>query len=97
MYVSITLTLFKSFLRVLLPGGATYFNQSHGYADAGHYIYEIAKEINDNGTYFPVWGTCLGFELLVYLTANLTEVRTYCSSSSQALPLEFKEGTFLRC
>ncbi|XP_023297410.2 gamma-glutamyl hydrolase [Lucilia cuprina] len=76
---------------VLLPGGATYFNQSHGYADAGRYIYEIAKEINDNGTYFPVWGTCLGFELLVYLSANSSEPRTYCSSSSQALPLEFKE------
>ncbi|XP_065360981.1 gamma-glutamyl hydrolase A [Calliphora vicina] len=77
---------------VLLPGGATYFNQSHGYADAGHHIYEIAQEINDNGTYFPVWGTCLGFELLVYLSANSTEPRTYCSSSAQALPLEFKEN-----
>ncbi|KAI8120162.1 Gamma-glutamyl hydrolase [Lucilia cuprina] len=81
----------KTFCSVLLPGGATYFNQSHGYADAGRYIYEIAKEINDNGTYFPVWGTCLGFELLVYLSANSSEPRTYCSSSSQALPLEFKE------
>ncbi|KAM7357640.1 gamma-glutamyl hydrolase isoform 2-T4 [Cochliomyia hominivorax] len=77
---------------VLLPGGATYFNQSHGYADAGRHIYELAQELNDNGTYFPVWGTCLGFELLVYLSANSTEPRTYCSSSSQALPLEFKEN-----
>lgn len=49
-------------------------------------------EINDNGTYFPVWGTCLGFELLVYLSANSSEPRTYCSSSAQALPLEFTEG-----
>ncbi|XP_061402619.1 gamma-glutamyl hydrolase [Musca vetustissima] len=76
---------------VLLPGGATYFNQSNGYADAGRHIYEIAMEINDNGTYFPVWGTCLGYELLVYLSANGTEPRTYCSSSAQPLPLEFKE------
>lgn len=26
-----------------------------------------AKEINDRGTCFPVWGTCLGFELLLLL------------------------------
>lgn len=84
-----------SIFSVLLPGGATYFNQSHGYADAGRHIYELAKEINDNGTYFPVWGTCLGFELLVYLSANSTEPRTYCSSSSQALPLNFTDGNLL--
>ncbi|TMW42006.1 hypothetical protein DOY81_012914, partial [Sarcophaga bullata] len=77
---------------VLLPGGATYFNQSHGYADAGRHIYELAIEMNNNGTYFPIWGTCLGFELLVYLSANSTEPRTYCSSSSQALPLNFTQG-----
>ncbi|XP_013099711.2 gamma-glutamyl hydrolase [Stomoxys calcitrans] len=76
---------------VLLPGGATYFNQSDGYADAGHHIYDIAMKINEAGTYFPVWGTCLGFELMVYLAANGTEPRTYCSSSAQALPLEFVE------
>lgn len=88
------LILIKIFCSVLLPGGATYFNQSHGYADAGRHIYEIAMEVNNNGTYFPIWGTCLGFELLVYLSANSTEPRTYCSSSSQALPLEFKDSKF---
>lgn len=76
---------------VLLPGGATFFNQTHGYADAGKHIYEIAKDMNDRGIYFPVWGTCLGFELLVVLTANGTDPRTSCSSKNQALPLEFKD------
>ncbi|XP_063698972.1 gamma-glutamyl hydrolase-like [Culicoides brevitarsis] len=75
---------------ILFPGGATWFNQSNGYADAGMFIYNIAKELNDNGTYFPIWGTCLGFELLTYLDSNATEHRDDCSSHNQALHLDFK-------
>uniref|UniRef100_A0A336MIE1 folate gamma-glutamyl hydrolase n=1 Tax=Culicoides sonorensis TaxID=179676 RepID=A0A336MIE1_CULSO len=75
---------------VLFPGGATWFNQSNGYADAGQFIYEIAKEMNDNGTYFPIWGTCLGFELLTYVDAKGNEHRDDCSSQNQALHLDFK-------
>ncbi|XP_026481381.1 gamma-glutamyl hydrolase-like [Ctenocephalides felis] len=76
---------------VLFPGGATWFNQSDGYADAGRHIFDIAKEMNDNGQYMPLWGTCLGFELLLYLDSN-GENRAHCSSSKQPLPLEFKQG-----
>jgi gamma-glutamyl hydrolase len=76
--------------RVLLPGGATWFNQSNGYADAGRHIYDIASEMNERGEYFPLWGTCLGFELLTYLSADGNEHRAHCSSTNQALPLEFK-------
>lgn len=75
---------------ILFPGGATWFNQSNGYADAGMFIYNNAKELNDNGTYFPLWGTCLGFELLTYLDSNATEHRDDCSSHNQALHLDFK-------
>lgn len=75
---------------MLLPGGATWFNQSNGYADAGRHIYDVALELNERGEYFPVWGTCLGFELLTYLAANGNEHRAHCDSSNQALPLVFK-------
>lgn len=81
--------------RVLLPGGATYFNQSNGYYDAGRIIYEIAIDMNRNGVYFPIWGTCLGMELLVYLSANSNEPRTYCSSYGQSLPLEFVKSIII--
>lgn len=33
--------------RVLFPGGATYFNQSNGYSEAGRHIYDIAMEMNE--------------------------------------------------
>ncbi|XP_008214312.2 chitobiosyldiphosphodolichol beta-mannosyltransferase isoform X2 [Nasonia vitripennis] len=74
---------------VLFPGGSTYFNQSNGYADAGAVIYKIAKKFNKQGDFFPIWGTCLGFELLTYVAANKFEHRSDCSSHNQALPLEF--------
>ena len=48
-------------------------------------------EMNEQGDYFPLWGTCLGFELLTYLAAGGREHRAHCFSTSQALPLEFKD------
>ena len=61
------------------------------YADTGEIIFDIASKLNDKGDFFPIWGTCLGFELLTYLSANRTEHRADCSSTNQALNLEFKE------
>ncbi|CAK1556228.1 unnamed protein product [Leptosia nina] len=55
---------------VLFPGGATFFNQSHGYADAAQHIYEIAQEFNEAGDYFPIFGTCLGFQLIIILASG---------------------------
>lgn len=79
---------------VLFPGGATWFNQTNGYSEAGRYIYDIAVEMNDRGEHMPIFGTCLGFELLTYLSANGTEHREDCYSDRQALPLEFEEGVY---
>ncbi|XP_031631289.1 gamma-glutamyl hydrolase-like [Contarinia nasturtii] len=81
--------MLKKLNGVLLPGGGTLFNQSHGYSDAGIHIYDIAKRMNDNGTYLPLFGTCLGFELLLFASNENEEYRTYCSSQRQSLPLNF--------
>lgn len=53
-------------------------------------IFDTAIELNQNGEYFPIWGTCLGFELLGYLATNSEEIRTDCDSNKVSLPLEFK-------
>lgn len=82
--------------RVLIPGGATWFNQSSGYADAGRYIYNIAVEMNDRGEHMPIFGTCLGFELFAYITSNNGDPRCDCLSDRQALPLKFEPGIFYR-
>lgn len=77
---------------VLFPGGATYFNQSNGYADAGQHIYELAQELNDAGDHFPIFGTCLGFQLLIILASGRgqKENRIKCRSFEN-LPLDFTQ------
>ncbi|XP_023650260.1 gamma-glutamyl hydrolase [Paramormyrops kingsleyae] len=88
-------TLFNSINGVLFPGGAVSLNAS-GYAKAAKVFYDLAIKANSKGDYFPVWGTCLGFEELVYLTFG-----KWCLSSTNttavALPLNFtKEATLSR-
>ena len=41
---------------MLFPGGGG------DYLEYGRNIYNHIKEYNDNDTYFPMWGTCLGLE-----------------------------------
>ncbi|XP_063709500.1 gamma-glutamyl hydrolase A-like [Culicoides brevitarsis] len=77
---------------VLFPGGNADFINNWGYAQAGRYIYEIANEMNERGEYFPLWGTCLGFELLAYLGANQTDFRRVCNAESIALKLNFTQN-----
>ncbi|XP_043477631.1 gamma-glutamyl hydrolase A-like [Leptopilina heterotoma] len=78
---------------VLLPGGAAAkFNDTNGYGGAGDRIRRIAKKYNDNGDYFPIFGTCLGFELLVFLSTNRASFMTRCDSYNHTLPLIFSSG-----
>ena len=39
------------------------------YGEKGCYIYEQVKKFNDQNNFFPLWGTCLGFEL-IHICAN---------------------------
>lgn len=48
--------------------------------------------MNDNGIYFPLFGICLGFELLLYASNVEREYRTICSSSKQKNTLNFTKG-----
>ena len=50
---------------VFLPGG------SGDYIDWGRPIYEQVKKYNDEGSYYPMWGTCLGFESLAIWSSTL--------------------------
>lgn len=44
---------------MLIPGGAQMIPKSKFY-EASKFIYEWTVSQNGNGTYFPLWGTCLG-------------------------------------
>lgn len=40
----------------------------------------------------PLFGTCLGFELLIYLSADSNEYRVNCFAQRMAMPLQFTKG-----
>jgi len=84
--------LFKSINGLLLPGGSAPLTGSGGYAEVGGLFYDLAKEANDAGDSFPIWGTCNGFELLTVLSSKDHSRLTDCDSQDQAVPLNFLSG-----
>uniref|UniRef100_A0AAV2L773 folate gamma-glutamyl hydrolase n=1 Tax=Knipowitschia caucasica TaxID=637954 RepID=A0AAV2L773_KNICA len=75
------------FQRILLPGGGVSIYSS-GYARSSKIFYDLAIEANQKGDFFPIWGTCLGFEQLAYLTAQ-KPVLVNTNTTSVTLPLNF--------
>ncbi|XP_063611998.1 uncharacterized protein LOC134785559, partial [Penaeus indicus] len=69
---------------VLFPGGAVAIDQTSGYGRAGKLIYDTAVQMNKDGDVFPLWGTCLGFELLMGLAAKGQEIRASCMAQNSA-------------
>lgn len=65
--------VFEGINGLLLPGGGTELVEegewTH-YGRVGSRLIRKAIERNDNMEYFPVWGTCLGFELMVLTIAE---------------------------
>ncbi|XP_020778442.1 gamma-glutamyl hydrolase-like [Boleophthalmus pectinirostris] len=79
--------LFNSINGLLLPGGGVSIVTS-GYARAAKIFYNFAIEANKRGDYFPIWGTCLGFEQLAYLTAQ-KPILVNTDTTNVSLPLNF--------
>lgn len=79
--------LFNSINGVLFPGGGVSLTSSE-YAKVAKTFYELAIKANNKGDYFPIWGTCLGFEELTYLTSGKL-LLTATNTSGVALPLIF--------
>jgi hypothetical protein len=55
---------------VLFTGGGQEFNIKHKWTANADHILKFAMEQNKKGNPYPIWGTCLGFELLAYLTSG---------------------------
>ncbi|XP_066536474.1 gamma-glutamyl hydrolase isoform X2 [Hoplias malabaricus] len=83
--------LFKSINGILLPGGGASIVSS-GYAKAAGLFYRLALEANSKGDYFPVWGTCLGFEQLTLLISEEL-LLSHTNTSGVALPLDFTKDS----
>lgn len=69
---------------VLLPGG------DGNYLEYGNLVYDIVKDYNDQGVYYPLWGVCMGYENLVsYVADGGWNVMTSFEYDNGSLPLEF--------
>ncbi|KAG8570762.1 hypothetical protein GDO81_011405 [Engystomops pustulosus] len=77
----------------LLPGGGVDLQHS-GYAKVAKIFYDLALEANKKGDYFPIWGTCLGFEQLTVLTSGEL-LLTLTKTDDISLPLNFTESSKL--
>ena len=55
--------MFAGINGLLIPGGAVSIYSSP-YARAATYLVDLARLSQDVGEVFPVWGSCLGFEML---------------------------------
>ncbi|XP_068199647.1 gamma-glutamyl hydrolase-like [Antennarius striatus] len=82
--------LFSSVNGILFPGGSANISSS-GYATAAKTFYNLAVEANDRGDYFPVWGTCLGYQMLTLLTSG-ERLLSSTNTSAVSLPLNFTDA-----
>ncbi|XP_050001145.1 gamma-glutamyl hydrolase [Alexandromys fortis] len=82
--------LFRSINGILFPGGSASISQSE-YSNTARIFFNKAIESYDDGDYFPVWGTCLGFEELAFLVSG-ENLLTLTNTVSVPLPLNFTEG-----
>lgn len=77
--------IFNSINGLLLPGGDVDIQTSQ-FTRTSKIFYNLALKANDAGDYFPIWGTCQGFQQLSVLTAN-KNLLTLTDTKAVALPL----------
>ncbi|XP_066250339.1 gamma-glutamyl hydrolase A-like isoform X2 [Euwallacea similis] len=77
---------------LFFPGGGTYFNETGGYGEAANKLYQIVLEYNGKGVYYPIWGTCLGMQVLIFAALRGDrDIRVGCQLVNVAKALDFTE------
>jgi len=56
-------------LNYIIIGGGSSLDRTQLFY-AGQYLYNLAIQANAQGDYFPIFGHCLGFELLSMITSG---------------------------
>ncbi|KAL9906131.1 lethal (3) 72Dr [Glossina fuscipes fuscipes] len=90
---------------ILLPGGAVFLDDSkctknlrNDCVQSSKFIYEIAEEMNKDGKYFPLWGTCLGYQLMLLhsIKGNSNDIRIECKKMECSLPINLENSYVLQ-
>ncbi|XP_041856479.1 gamma-glutamyl hydrolase [Melanotaenia boesemani] len=77
--------IFKKINGLVFIGGAADLKTSD-FARVAQIFYRLALAANDAGDFFPIWGTCMGMQLLTVLVAG-ENLLTDTSAENVALPL----------
>ncbi|CAK9882624.1 unnamed protein product [Sphagnum jensenii] len=82
-------TLIKKFAAIngiLFPGGATSLDDNPFYQTAEK-LFKMAIKANDNGDYFPLYGACLGFQLLTVIVSQNHSILGHFEAAHKPAPL----------
>jgi len=82
--------LFSSLNGILFPGGGQDLLAS-GYANAARFFFKRSMQAFDEGDYFPVWGTCLGFEELLVLAIEERKLDRINGTRGVSMTTKFRD------
>ncbi|XP_012676893.2 gamma-glutamyl hydrolase [Clupea harengus] len=77
--------IFTEINGLLFIGGAVDLVKSD-YAQTAMFFYQLAVKANDAEDFFPLWGTCMGFQLLTVLVAG-EDLLSRTTAENIAMPL----------
>jgi gamma-glutamyl hydrolase len=81
---------------VLFTGGSAPFftndGQPSNYTSVGCFIFDLIKQLNDGGIYYPLWSTCLGYELInVCVSSYPATISSFNGEPSYAAKINFTQ------
>eukprot|EP00887_Chlorella_sp_A99_P003173 scaffold9.g3173.t1 len=79
--------MFDAVNGILLPGGAQDLRPGYAWYDAARYLYDLTIAANDARDFFPLHGTCLGFETLAVIASRNHSILTDFDAEDNASPL----------
>ncbi|KAM9744566.1 gamma-glutamyl hydrolase isoform 2-T3 [Menidia menidia] len=85
-------SIFKKINGLLLIGGAVDLETSD-FARVAKIFYRLALQANNAGDFFPIWGTCMGMQLLTVLVAG-ENLLTETTAENIVLPLNLTKEAY---
>ncbi len=74
---------------VLFTGGGSDLSPGNPFFDTLRTVYSYAVAANAAGDYFPLWGTCMGFEAIAILAAGVNTSVLDCNYGAPRLGPDF--------
>ena len=84
-------TMFSKLNGIMLPGGGNSLIDSE-YSKMANRVFQKSIDINKNGTHFPVFGICRGFQAMPVLTHGSTKILKLFNSKNVSLQMKIPDN-----